>query len=76
MFFSKATKRRWRYVKTIILAIFATGTLVWGAIVKFDVDPAEIKEFMLLSAGLVGLLIVMGLLAACVVVALKKLRQR
>lgn len=75
MFFSKATKRRWRYAKTIILAVVATATLVWGAIVKFDVDPQEIKEFLLLSAGLVGFLMLLGLVASVLLIALKKWRQ-
>lgn len=78
MLFSKSTRRRWRwrYVKTVVLAVFATAALVWGAITRFDVDPAELQEFFWLSAAMVGTFIVLGLFAAALIVAIKKLRRR
>lgn len=66
---------RWRYIKTIFLALAATGALVWSAIYTFDVDSAEILGYFWLSLALLLLLVVLSLLGAGLMIIARKWRD-
>lgn len=70
---SKA-KRRFRLVKTVVLAFSSVGVLAWAAVRFWDVDPQELEQFFLLCLLLLGITIVLGIAGAAVMILLKKRR--
>ncbi|MGI9285010.1 MAG: hypothetical protein ACR2P1_06450 [Pseudomonadales bacterium] len=66
---------RWRYIKTIFLALAATACLVWSAIYTFDVDSGEILSYFWLSLVLLLVLVVLSLLGAGIMVIARKWRD-
>ncbi len=67
--------RRWRYIKTIFLALAATGCLVWSAIYTFDVDASEILGYFWLSLVLLLVLVMLSVLGAGIMVIARKWRD-
>jgi len=65
-----------RYRRTVFLAVVATGTLVWAAIRKFDVPPAELAWMLVYCiAGVLSTACLAALFLA-VVIGGKKLWER
>lgn len=67
--------RRWRNIKTIVLALAATGCLVWSAIVTFDVHYSEILGYLWMSLALLLVLVVLSLFGAGVMILARKWRD-
>ena len=70
------SKQGRRFFRTIVIGTFALAALVWMAIDQFGVERDEILELLLVTAVVVGLVI---LVAACVAglwIALRKLLGR
>jgi hypothetical protein len=59
-------------IRTVFLALVATGTFAWSAIDIFNADPEELWNFFQMS--LLGLLVVIGL--AAFMTAIVKLFKR
>ncbi len=73
--FNKKLPRRWRNIKTIVLALVATGCLLWSAIYTFDVAASEILGYLWMSLALLLVLIVLSLLGAGVMIVARKWRD-
>ena len=70
------SKQGRRFFRTIVIGTFALAALVWMAMDQFGVERDEILELLLVTAVVVGLVI---LVAACVAglwIALRKLLGR
>ncbi len=63
---------RWRYAKTILLALAATAALVWSAIYTFDVDSAEILGYFWLSLALLLVVVILSLAGAGLMIMVRK----
>lgn len=74
-FISKKIRSRWRFAKTLILAIVATATLAGGAIYSWDVEPEEMLSFFLMSLTLLAAVMVLGFLFAGLMVLIRKMRR-
>ncbi len=74
--FKSKLPRRWRNVKTMVLALAATGCLVWSAIYTFDVDASEILGYLWMSLALLLVLIVLSLLGAGLMIVARKWRDQ
>jgi hypothetical protein len=66
---------RWRYIKTIFLALAATACLVWSAIYTFEVDASEILGYFWMSLGMLLLLVVLSLVGAGIMIVARKWRE-
>ncbi len=73
--FNSKLPRRWRNIKTIVLALAATACLVWSAIHTFDVDSREILGYLWMSLASLLVLIVLSLFGAGVMIMLRKWRD-
>jgi hypothetical protein len=66
------SKRKRRYVRTIILGVLAMGALVWGAVDTFEVPPEQLWVLFLQTLAVLAVLM---LAAAAVAVLWSLLRQ-
>lgn len=55
-----------RYLRTVLLAIAAMGTLVWAAVHQFAISWAEVRQLFI--ATVIGVLLVIALAGAGVAV--------
>lgn len=70
---SKANRR---YIRTVVLAVAAMGTLIWAAIDQFGITPEEMLDLFLATAiGAGGIILAAGFVVSLWVV-LKKLTTR
>jgi alkylhydroperoxidase/carboxymuconolactone decarboxylase family protein YurZ len=70
------SKQGRRFFRTIVIGTFALAALVWMAMDQFGVERDEMLELLLVTAVVVGLVI---LVAACVAglwIALRKVLRR
>lgn len=67
-----ATYKKYRHIRTPILAVFACITFVAAAILSFDVDPDELIEFLI--ASVIGLFIIITAAWICAYI-LQKFRS-
>lgn len=66
------SKRRRRYVRTIILGVLAMGALVWGAVDTFEVPLEQLWALFLQTIAVLAVL----MLAAAAVAALWSLLRQ
>lgn len=71
---SKARKR-WRLLKTLILAIVATVVLAWSAVESWGVDPEELWGFFISCLILLGVTALLGICGAGILVLLKRRKR-
>lgn len=56
------SKAQRRYIRTIILAVAAMGTLIWAAIDLFEIPPQEMLSLLIsVAIGAGGIIVVAGL---------------
>jgi len=70
------SKRKRRYVRTIILGVLAMGALVWGAVDTFEVPPERLWALFLETLLVLLLLILFAAAAAALWILLRRLSQR
>ena len=57
-------RRQRRYYRTVLLGVAAMGTLIWAAIDQFDIPPADMLHFFLVSILATAVVIVCAALVA------------
>lgn len=70
------SKRRRRYVRTIILGVIAMGVLVWGAVDTFEVPPEQLWTLFLQTLAVLALLMLAAAAVAGLWVLLRQLLKR
>ncbi len=70
------TKRRRRYVRTIILGVLAMGALVWGAVDTFEVPPERLWALFLETLLVLLVLVLSAAAAAALWILLRRLIKR
>jgi hypothetical protein len=70
------SKRRRRYVRTIILGVLAMGVLVWGAVDTFEVPPERLWTLFLQTLAALALLMLAAAAVAALWVLLRQLLKR
>ena len=70
---SKANRR---YIRTVILAVLAMGSLVWVAIDQFGISPQEMLSLFFVTAIGVGAIIVLAAVGVTVLNVVRKLKNQ
>ena len=70
---SKANKR---YLRSVLMLVFAMGGLVWVAVDLFDIPLQEMRALLLSTAMVVGGIIIAAALILFLVMLLRKLFAR
>ena len=70
---SKANRR---YIRTVILAVLAMGSLVWVAIDQFGISPQEMLSLFFVTAIGVGVIIVLAAVGVTLLNVVRKLKNQ
>ncbi len=68
-------RRPRRYYRTLFLGMAALVAMVWFAVDQFDIPWADMRELLLLTVLVVGVVIGVAALAAGLWIGLRKLLQ-
>jgi len=64
--------RKYRHLRTIILAVTAAAAFAYAAIVDFDVDPHVMLEFFVMSGAMLLVAMVLGAVVAVVMTLVRR----
>jgi hypothetical protein len=70
------SKRKRRYVRTIILGVLAMGALVWGAVDTFEVPLEQLWALFLQTLAVLAVLMLAAAIAATLWTLLRRLLKR